>query len=529
MGQSTSKGLDGALVRVESRAGKINVSGRYHRLPRKLEDDYNPMSKVLGQGYNGQVFMAELKDHPEKKFAVKGFKLHGIGNDKREELTNELEIFLGMDHPHVARLNDVYESEDNLQLVMECMTGGELFKRVVKKKRFSEKDAADAAWQMLLAIHYIHSHDIVHRDIKLENFLYESDESNHLKLIDFGFSKVWKADTKLHLSCGTLAYVAPEVLAQNYTSQCDMWSYGVTVFILLFGHMPFIGNEQHQMDTIKKGKFVKKPEIWSKVGKQAQNFVESLLEVDAKKRLTADMALKHEWIAKRDQMEQKEEHIDQGMADALVSFGQASHFRRACMELMAWSLTNEERAEVRQAFLELDKDRSGAISLAEFKTILEDRFHIDCERAQEAFAALDTSHHDEIHYTDFLAAMVSSRIKMHDDLLKATFKRFDTDNTGYISKANLKEVLGETFEGEDIEHLMEEAHAVDGKISLEDFMSFLKNPDAKDHHADAASRLIDKQIAHPDHADTRAPKVKAKAQVKEKTTSGSGPVCCCTQ
>jgi calcium-dependent protein kinase len=509
MGQGHNKGLDQALTRAESRSGKLNISGRYHKLPKKLEDDYKPLSKVLGSGYNGSVYLAE-SNTTKAKFAVKGFKLHGINAEKRQELENEVEIFLGMDHPHVARLNDVYEGQDELNLVMECMSGGELFKRVVAKKRFTEKDAADAAWQMLLAISYIHSHGVVHRDIKLENYLYESEDSNHLKLIDFGFSKVWSPNTKLHLSCGTLAYVAPEVLEQNYTSQCDLWSYGVTVFIMFFGYMPFSGSEERQMASIQSGKFTKKPEIWGKASKGAQDFVEKLLVVDPKKRMTASDALKHEFIAQRDRLENATSHMDQGIADALVSFGHASAFRRACMEMMAWSLTNEERSQVRDAFLELDKDRSGTVSLVEFKQVLEQQFHITDEKALEAFAAMDVNHHDEIHYTDFLAAMVSSRIKLHDDLLKATFKRFDTDNSGYITAEDLRKVLGEAFDGEDIEHLMEEAHAHDGKISVDEFIAFIKNPDAQEHHADAATRIIDKAAAHEDHAPTRAKKVKAK-------------------
>merc|ERR1719444_653260 len=92
---------------------------------------------------------------------------------------------------------------------------------------------------MLLAVNYIHSHGVVHRDIKLENFLYETKEGDHLKLIDFGFSKIWSPNTKMRASCGTLAYVAPEVLSQNYTSKCDLWSLGFIAFILLFGYMPF--------------------------------------------------------------------------------------------------------------------------------------------------------------------------------------------------------------------------------------------------------------------------------------------------
>merc|ERR1719230_500696 len=133
---------------------------------------------------------------------------------------------------------------------------------------------------MLLAINYLHSRDIVHRDIKLENFLYEHKDSEHLKLIDFGFSKIWQPNTKMAASCGTLAYVAPEVLRQSYTSKCDMWSFGVTIFIVLLGYLPFSGPESHQCTAIKQGKYKKKPESWSKISSSAQDFLTSLLVVD---------------------------------------------------------------------------------------------------------------------------------------------------------------------------------------------------------------------------------------------------------
>merc|ERR1719440_1813178 len=167
------------------------------------------------------------------------------------------------------------------------MEGGELFHRVTEKRRFSEKDAAEAAHQMLLAVNYCHTHGIVHRDLKLENFLYEKPDTDHLKLIDFGFSHIWEPNTKMALSCGTLAYVAPEVLDKSYTNKCDLWSLGVVIFILLVGYMPFAGSESHQVQMIKAGKCTFRKESWAKVSKEASEFVSKLLVVDVEKRLSA--------------------------------------------------------------------------------------------------------------------------------------------------------------------------------------------------------------------------------------------------
>merc|ERR1712032_1790232 len=269
--------------------GKLPVTGRYHRLPKKLEDDYQVAARVLGSGYNGVVRLAAAAGgRQNQKFAIKAFKLSNVAADKKAQLEAEVEIFLAMDHPHITRLFDVYESEDHLHLVMECMEGGELFDRVTELKKFSELDAADATWQMLLALNYIHSHGIVHRDLKLENFLYDVKGSNHLKLIDFGFSKVWDPNVKMRMSCGTLSYVAPEVLSKNYGSQCDLWSLGVIGFILLSGYMPFSGSETVQTKHITEGRYTMKPDRWNKVSKEAIHFTQSLLQVNPEKRLNAE-------------------------------------------------------------------------------------------------------------------------------------------------------------------------------------------------------------------------------------------------
>mmetsp|Transcript_3381 Transcript_3381/g.8415 ORF Transcript_3381/g.8415 Transcript_3381/m.8415 type:complete len:567 (-) Transcript_3381:170-1870(-) len=496
--RSKNSSLDEVVRRAESRAGHISVSGRYHILPKRLEDDYVVQPKTLGSGYNGEVYLASSKQNSgsSQKFAVKGFRLHGVSKEKREELESEAEIFLSLDHPHVARLVDVYESDDRLDLVMECMEGGELFHRVSERKKFSEKDAADAVWQMLLAINYIHTHRVVHRDLKLENFLYEKKNSDHLKLIDFGFSKIWEPNTKMALSCGTLAYVAPEVLEKNYTDQCDMWSLGVITFILLVGYMPFAGSEAHQVRCIKEAKYIVRKEAWKKVSDLAMDFVKKLLLVNPEARLTSAKALEHGWVKDRDDNFKDHHYVDQGTVDALLNFSHASHFRRACMSVMAWSLTAEERSKVRDAFLELDVKREGTVKMWEFKQVLEDQFHIDHDEVIQIFQKLNTSHDEEIHYTEFLSAMVATRIQLHDDLLKATFRRFDTHNTGFITVQDLKEVLGESFEGDDITAMLKEAHIDhDGKIALQDFMWYLKHPEVDAQHHDVAHKVIDAHLA----------------------------------
>lgn len=478
----------------EHALGKASVTGRYHRLPRKLAQEYRVTSKVLGSGYSGNVFVARSIQTGDK-YAVKGFKLHGVSQEKLQELRDEAEIFLAMDHPHVARLVDVYESQHRLDLVMECMDGGELYQRVLEKKVFSEKAAADAVWQMLLSINYLHTHQVVHRDLKLENFLYESKDSEYLKLIDFGFSKIWSPDTKMNVSCGTLSYLAPEVISKSYTSKCDIWSLGVITFVLLVGYMPFSGSEHEQIQAIKEGKYEVRLHLWDKVSEEAWMFVKKCLVVNPDYRLSAEQALNDKWILQR-HGEHSNSHFDASIADSLCKFAHASHFRRACLSVMAWSLTNQERAEVREAFIELDLDHTGVIKLVDLKDVLEKKFKVENSEIQSICEAVDMNHHDFIHYSEFLAAMVSKRIYMHDDLLASTFRRFDQNNSGFITPEDLVAVLGESLDGEDVNRMMEEVPVyTNGKISYKEFIRYLKDTPAGSKHHDVANKVIDSQLS----------------------------------
>ncbi|CAL1159112.1 unnamed protein product, partial [Cladocopium goreaui] len=422
--------LKGARRRASLRAGELQVSGRYHHLPRKLSDDYDLSDTVLGSGFSGNVLLATSKRQRSGRFAVKSIKLYS--KETRRTLAAEVEVFLSVDHPHVCRLFDVYEDVDHLDLVMECLEGGELLQRV-NAGRFAEKDAADAAYQMLLAIRYLHSLGVVHRDIKLENFMYDEKGSNHLKLIDFGFSKAWdpEKNKKLKMNCGTICYVAPEVIQQSYTNMCDLWSLGVVVFLLLVGYMPFpIRPDLEDTETdILNGDFTYDEKKWSKVSASSFDFVSKLLQRDPEQRMTAEQALAHPWIRDREQMPSGTDSsgLDASVVHSLAAYARASKFRRTCLQVMAWSLSNSEMAEVREAFMELDQDKKGTIQLHELRTVLEDRFDITDEETRKIFAALDASNHEEVKYSEFLAAMMSSRIEIHEDLVRTAFKRFDTD------------------------------------------------------------------------------------------------------
>jgi calcium-dependent protein kinase len=238
-------GFIGIEKMTKRRKGNISIIGRY-TTKRSVHDDYtfvmkDDKPKVLGTGMSGPVRLAQDKNG--RQYAVKSFKKKKLNQQARDDLKREVEIYLSLDHPHIARLEQVYETEEEVHLVMEYMAGGELYERLASKKMYSEEAAAKALHQMLLAVAYLHAHNICHRDLKLENFLYESKDHSHLKLIDFGFSKIFSGGKQMSKACGSLHYVAPEVLAHAYTEKADMWSIGVMSHMLLTGSPVFRGRD----------------------------------------------------------------------------------------------------------------------------------------------------------------------------------------------------------------------------------------------------------------------------------------------
>eukprot|EP00929_Paragymnodinium_shiwhaense_P022909 TRINITY_DN1448_c0_g1_i1.p1 TRINITY_DN1448_c0_g1~~TRINITY_DN1448_c0_g1_i1.p1 ORF type:complete len:609 (+),score=144.33 TRINITY_DN1448_c0_g1_i1:156-1982(+) len=478
---------------LEARIGKLGLSTRYHRPPASIDDDYTVTSKELGTGNNGVVRLAyRKKTSKQHKFAVKAFHYHMLDKEQREHLESEVNVFLSVDHPHIARLFDVYDSETHLHMVMECLEGGELFDRVAERKAFSECDAADTLRQMLLALNYIHIAGIVHRDIKLENWMYDTKVGNHLKLIDFGFSKVFDPAGKMNASCGTLAYAAPEVLKRSYTKQCDVWGVGVITFILLSGYMPFSGSDEEQVRNITIGNYKMRKDRWQNISPQAKECVFSMLQVNPEQRLTVMGALKHPWVVERHKLVTKQ--IDRQVVEALRQYGNASKFKRCALNLMAWSLSNEERAKVRGCFLAMDKNHEGTITLAELKQVME-TFSMPENETLEVFKALDSNGDCTIHYSDFLAAMLTHRIALHTDLLLSAFKRFDRDNTGFITADNLRDLLGDSYKGEQVEEIIKDADILqDGKISYAEFVSHLSGKPLDEVQA-LSEQIIDRELA----------------------------------
>merc|ERR1719401_916340 len=397
---------------------------------------------------------------------------------KKAELKSEAEIYLSLDHPHVARLEMVYETDDELHLVMEYMAGGELFDRLAERTRYTEKSAAEATHQMLLALAYLHAHGIAHRDLKLENFLYERKDTNHLKIIDFGFSQAVDPTSKMSRACGTIDYIAPEVLRKSYDEKADMWSMGVIVYMLLTGRPPYNGTEDVVLKKIRRGA-VDWCSEFHELSSGAKDFLKALLVRDPAERLSAQEALEHHWVTGVHPV--KSTPLDHTIVESLRAFANASQFRRNVLSLMAWSLSTEDNDILRQQFLSVDKDKGGTISLREFKEVLASNFGIGEAEAEDLFSSLDVDGNQEVEYSEFLAALLG-RSRAHEHMIRKAFSRFDLDGDGTLDKEELRRLFNaEASSDADIRKVLGVADTSgDGKLDYEEFLEYLYEGEAKE-------------------------------------------------
>jgi len=260
-----------------------------------VEDKYD-MKDVLGTGAFSQVRLAECREDGHM-YAIKIIDKKAL-KGKEDSLENEIRVLKRLKHPNIVALLEVFEDKTKVYLVMELVTGGELFDRIVEKGSYSEKDAADLIKQVLSAVAYMHSQGVVHRDLKPENLLYYSpDADSKIMISDFGLSKMEESGV-MATACGTPGYVAPEVLAQKpYGKAVDVWSIGVISYILLCGYPPFYDeNDANLFAQILKGEFEFDSPYWDDISEEAKDFIRSLMCVNVEHRLTCEAALDHCWI-----------------------------------------------------------------------------------------------------------------------------------------------------------------------------------------------------------------------------------------
>ncbi|KAG5835750.1 hypothetical protein ANANG_G00247330 [Anguilla anguilla] len=284
----------------ERNDSKMPLGDDGHAWKKKTSDikEIYDFKEVLGTGAFSEVVLAEEK-RTQRLVAIKCIPKKAL-EGKENSIENEIAVLHKMKHANIVSLEDIFESKSHLYLVMQLVSGGELFDRIVEKGFYTEKDASKLIQQILDAVKYLHDMGIVHRDLKPENLLYYSmDEDSKIMISDFGLSKIEGSGSVMSTACGTPGYVAPEVLAQKpYSKAVDCWSIGVIAYILLCGYPPFYDeNDAKLFEQILKAEYEFDSPYWDDISDSAKDFIVHLMEKDPRKRYTCEQALQHPWIA----------------------------------------------------------------------------------------------------------------------------------------------------------------------------------------------------------------------------------------
>ena len=271
--------------------------------------------RLIGQGAFGKVNIG-LNILAGRVVAIKSFNKKELdeNGENMKKILYETDLMKKLNHPNITKILEVFEDDDYILISMEYINGGNLFSFVKKRRKLSEKTAKYLFKQIILGIQHIHSHKIVHRDIKLENILI--DLNNNIKICDFGIGKILTYNKQLlYDKCGTPMYMAPEILlsSKNHGYEgypVDIWSAGISLYIMLSGTLPFNlkNNESSSMDESSENNIElqysiinNEPKYIEKISDEARDLLKGLLNKNPNKRLTIDQILNHPWL----QMDEK--------------------------------------------------------------------------------------------------------------------------------------------------------------------------------------------------------------------------------
>ncbi|XP_037081808.1 ribosomal protein S6 kinase 2 beta-like [Pollicipes pollicipes] len=222
----------------------------------KADPSHFELLKVLGQGSFGKVFLVRKITGSDvgTLYAMKVLKKATLKVRDRLRTKKERDILADVQHPFVVKLHYAFQTEGKLYLILDFLRGGDLFTRLSKEIMFTEEDVKFYLAELALALDHLHSLGVMYRDLKPENILLGAD--GHISLTDFGLSKEALDDKKAFSFCGTVEYMAPEVVnRRGHTFAADWWSFGVLMYEMLTGSLPFHGSNRHEtMTQILKAK-----------------------------------------------------------------------------------------------------------------------------------------------------------------------------------------------------------------------------------------------------------------------------------
>lgn len=465
-------------------------------------DNYLIKQKI-GEGYYGEVWKAVQKDTGYVCALKKIKKKESLTLEDENEIFNEINMLKKIDHPNIIKIFEFYNTSDAYYIAMEYCEGGELFEEIMKKAPFTEEYSAYIMYQVISALFYCHSLNIIHRDIKPENILIERKEDKILrvKICDLGSATIFSRGHYERKIVGSSYYIAPEVLKKNYNEKCDVWSCGVILYILLSGEPPFPGDSDSEIiENVMVGMYYLNKSPWFNVSKDAKNLIDKMLKYSPYNRISMSDALNHIWF-KKFKIKEKLNTIllkpedDKLIENFLCNIKNYKNMNPLQVVTYAYLIHNmpqlEQIENAYKLFNRIDLNGDGRISKAELfaglKYFYYTKFNseqITEDELNKIFENIDTNYNDEIEFEEFARAAIDKRIFIRDEFLRFAFKYFDKDRSGFVDIDELRQVFLQEKEPEKriilIEKQLQDIFVKvdtngDGKISYEEFKDMMQN------------------------------------------------------
>ncbi|XP_029956120.1 MAP/microtubule affinity-regulating kinase 4 isoform X6 [Salarias fasciatus] len=307
--------------------------------------------KTIGKGNFAKVKLAR---HilTGREVAIKIIDKTQLNPTSLQKLFREVRIMKGLNHPNIVQLFEVIETDKTLYLIMEYASGGEVFDYLVSHGRMKEVEARAKFRQIVSAVHYCHTKNIVHRDLKAENLLLDADAN--IKIADFGFSNEFTLGNKLDTFCGSPPYAAPELFqGKKYDGpEVDVWSLGVILYTLVSGSLPFDGQNLKELrERVLRGKY----RVPFYMSTDCEGILRRFLVLNPAKRCTLEQVMKDKWINAgyegddlKPHIEPVEDYSDPARIEVMVGMGFTP-------EEIKDSLLNQKYNEVTATYLLLGR------------------------------------------------------------------------------------------------------------------------------------------------------------------------------
>ena len=439
---------------------------------------YKPLEPI-GQGSFGKVFKVKQLS-TGNIYAMKVVSKNCDFQDGNKNFLREISVLRKLDHPNILKIYEYFVNEKYYYFIMEYVSGGELYQQIYEMQYYDESTAANIMKQIFSSVCYLHQMNIVHRDLKPENMMITSKkEQVEIKLIDFGTENYVKKGKKLRTRIGSPYYIAPEDLKGCYGKECDLWSCGVILYILLVGYPPFDGKNNNEiLEKVEKGSFRISGEDWDNVTEDAKDLIRELLQKKTSKRITAAEALKHPWIVKNADKKSTNKNFNKiSLKNCLHNFSSKQKLHQASIAFIVHQMSSNSMInKLTQIFKELDESGEGLLSIEELKKGYKNYFSDSITDAEfeEIMKLIDQDKSGQISIEEFLRATVNYENLVTEKNLKYAFDYFDKDHSGSLSPDEIREVLGLNEENAKTNQIVADIVKDvdvngDGQISYEEF------------------------------------------------------------